>query len=367
MIVGDELLQERWNRAAEGFRSLMCDAELDSTTVSESVGILPIPGIRIAAFEARVRANYSIWQEGEWRVGDAKGVDGTPAVFALPVPVDAPKTSGPDFLFVDTHSAIGDWWLLTAWRVDGLVEALDGQQDPIVAATLARSLLESAAALWGDARKVHELWSQAKAELRDSGHPASTWLKLWRELEVITDGAKWERDSPAKETWGKFPAKHVSSMMRSLDKATDVEAWGIYEWLCNMVHPSVGTMVLHSDLWFHHVSESHRVRITRRKTLADAVSTSSDRSAPLAIVEGGTFALEVITLALDGVLRVLDDVCLTCRVAEYSRFASWRKLRVSGRDLPCPCRSGKKSKVCTHDWTSPAPVMPALKAASTPR
>jgi hypothetical protein len=366
MIVGDDLLQARWARATDSFRSLKVDAGLDATTVSESVGIFQMPGVTADEFGARGRSLQHIWQEPEWRVTQPVGIDGKPLLWALPVPVDAPKVNGLDFLFVDTHSAIADWWLLTAWRADGLVEALDGQQDPIVAATLARSLLESAASFWGDAKRVHGLWSEAKAEVGEAGHAAETWVKLWHELEVITDGSKFsDRAAEAKATWGKFQRRNVLTEIQSLNKVTDVDVEDIYEWLCNVVHPSVGTMVLHSDLWFNHVSGSFRKRLTRRKTLADAMSTSSDRSAVLAIAEGGTVALEVVTLALDGVLRVLDDVGLTCRVADYSKFASWRLLRVpEQRNQPCPCRSGRKTKACSHSWTTPAPEMPTLTSGS---
>lgn len=365
MELGDETWQHRWDRAASGFRDLLIEAEADPGTVSESVGIFSLAGVTDTAFLEAALKNLAAWHEPEWRLASSEQPGGL--LFALPVPESAPKSGGSDFLFVDTHSAMVDWWLLTAWRVGGLVDALDGQADPIVAATIARSLLESAAALWGDAKRVHELWSTAKDEVVASGHAVSAWATLWRELEVITDGSKFtDGAAQAKATWGSFQRRNVLNEIQSLQKATDVDVVATYEWLCNIVHPSVGTMILHSDLWFHHVSGTHRVRTTRRKNLADALRTSSDRSAVLAIAEGGTFAVEVVTIALDSVLRVIDDVSITCDVASYSKFESWRKTRASGqRNLPCPCRSGRKAKACSHGWVKPAPVLPQLRGIPT--
>jgi hypothetical protein len=365
MIVGDDLLQERWNLAVDSFRSLKVDAGLDSTTISESVGIFSMFGVTREAFQKLGNSKIRTWKEPEWRACEINSDELGPALLAIPVPLRAPDPTRPEFLFVDTHSAIGDWWLLTAWRTDGLVETLDGQEDPIVAATLARSLLELAASLWGDAKRVHELWSEAKAQARAEA-PMDAWLRLWHELELITDSSKFtERAAEAKAIWGRYQRRNIMSEIQSFAKVTGVDVEPTYEWLCNVVHPSVGTMVLYSDRWLHHASGSYRKRLTRRKTLADALSTSSDRDAVLAIVEGGTLALEVVTLALDGVLRVLDDVSLTCRVADYSKFASWRLLRApEQRNQPCPCRSGKKTKACSHSWTTPAPEMPTLTSGS---
>jgi hypothetical protein len=123
----------------------------------------------------------------------------------------------------------------------------------------------------------------------------------------------------------------------------------MYEVLCNSVHPSVASTL--SFITGFDVPRPGLGRIfigaagAERSTVTDQVVSS--RSETISAISVG---LEVVSEALDRSLRSLDDLCLTSRIGQYRIATHWRCIVAPGRNEPCPCRSGRKSKDCRHAW-----------------
>jgi hypothetical protein len=59
----------------------------------------------------------------------------------------------------------------------------------------------------------------------------------------------------------------------------------------------------------------------------------------------------------EGTLRIVDDVALTTGAPTMASFSYWRMVSQKSRDAPCPCRSGKKAKRCSHTWADEPPLV----------
>jgi hypothetical protein len=103
-----------------------------------------------------------------------------------------------------------------------------------------------------------------------------------------------------------------------LARVTDYPLQHDYQWLCNVVHPSVGGFAVFSDPPISDDRETHAlIRISKevrrnKLHLEDAPETGSviieEVLARMAIL-----AVEVLEKTLDGALRVIDDIALTTK------------------------------------------------------
>ena len=268
------------------------------------------------------------------------------------------------FPFVEIHSRLIAWWLCYAWRARQLSSALavlsDGDQT-IAAAACSRALVETAAALWVDARKLESIWALTKA----GGPPESDTDALVRReslvawLDEVQFGAKFDdRASEAKAIFGKVSRTNVLGPVEKLAKTTDGDLQTDYQWLCNTVHPSIGTTFAfsapplvdqtgtHSLIYFSGVP----IEIRSESGVIEA-----ERTVQTAIGLASMTALRVLAVVLDDALRIVDDVGLTSGAPALADFHYWRALRPAERNQECPCRSGKKAKRCHHGWRMPAP------------
>jgi uncharacterized protein YecA (UPF0149 family) len=74
-----------------------------------------------------------------------------------------------------------------------------------------------------------------------------------------------------------------------------------------------------------------------------------------AMARSAVLAVNVLLQTLDITLRIIDDVALTTGAPKRASFKYWRMVSQGSRNDLCPCRSGKKTKHCSHEWTVEPP------------
>jgi hypothetical protein len=296
-------------------------------------------------------------------------------------------------LFVEVHSKLTVWWLVNAWRGKQLANATWQLADAvqfIPAAACARSLIETAASVWTDARKLSEVWAGVKTDYAAHGPDVVQRNNLMIEINKMLWGAKFDDRVPdLQETYGKLQRTNVLTQIEKLARVTDCPLHKDYQWLCNAVHPSLGSMLAfaapimghdtktHAFQWVREAPMTFRpVRLSRgiHHMLADTVSFLKDKDVKDAMKEASDsdfrettiqdalarvaiLAVEVLEKSLDDALKVIDDIGLTTKAPSMASFEYWRNLQPSHANASCPCRSGRKAKHCLHHWTDPAPTV----------
>jgi hypothetical protein len=296
-------------------------------------------------------------------------------------------------LFVEVHSRLTVWWLVNAWRSKQLANATWQLADAvqfIPAAACARSLIETAASVWTDARKLSEVWAGVKADCAAHGRDVAHHDNLMIEINKMLWGSKFDDRVPdLQKTYSKLQRTNVLTQIDKLGRVTDYPLLKDYQWLCNAVHPSLGGMLAfaapimghetktHAFQWVCEAPTSFRtVRLSRDKhyMLADTASFLKDKDVKDAVKEASDsefrettiqdalarvaiLAVEVLEKSLDDALKVIDDIGLTTKAPSMASFEYWRNLQPSHANASCPCRSGRKAKHCLHRWTDPAPTV----------
>ena len=153
------------------------------------------------------------------------------------------------FPFIEVHSVLVAWWLTAAWRTRQLTEAatvLSERFQTVAAASCVRALVETAAQLWVDARKVADAWREIKLE----GSPTTDRdayrrrTYLMAVLNEVLLGSKFDEKVPGlKATYGRVQRGNVLTSIEKLAKVVGPQFQEDYQWLCNTVHPSLGTTV----------------------------------------------------------------------------------------------------------------------------
>jgi hypothetical protein len=360
----DPLIRGAWREAEATLAGLLDDLGATEDAYSPAVWLRWVP------IEAGSPA-------GDWlrkKIGDEKQLwayieteprtgDGQRHGLALPVArerADAPYV----FPFVEIHTRLIAWWLCYAWRARQLSSALallSDRHQTIAAAACSRALVETAAALWVDGRKLESLWALTK----EAGPPESDKDVLVRRkrlvawLDEVQFGAKFnDRASDAQAIFGRVSRTNALGQVEKLAKATDGDLETDYQWLCNTVHPSIGTTFAFSAPPLVHDTRTHSLLSFSGGPIeirSANGAVEAERTVKTAVARASTTALRVLTTVLDDALRIVDDVGLTSEAAALADFHYWRALRPAERNEECPCRSGKKAKRCHHGWKMPAP------------
>jgi hypothetical protein len=130
-----------------------------------------------------------------------------------------------------------------------------------------------------------------------------------------------------------------------------------YQLLCNVVHPSVGNMLAFTAPMVAHKTET--VAFQYVAPFGIHFARDGQKHAETTIVEAlarsAVLAVAVLRETLDVTLRIVDDVALTTEAPTMASFRYWRMVTQKSRNVPCPCRSGKKAKSCRHAWSEPPP------------
>lgn len=276
--------------------------------------------------------------------------------------IASPTTDiGPDteqlFPFVEIHQLTVVWWLTAAWRARQLLEASEmlSQRSLLVpAAACARGLVETAAQFRADAVNIARAWDT----LKQSTDPArvnetslSGRLELRRMLYEATLGGKFDDKVPdLQAVYGRVKRANVLGAVGKLTGTYGVTWAEDYQWLCNVVHPSVGNFFTFSSPALRHESGTHLLVWFAGGPLKVVSSTGEERRVGIiepAISRSGTRSARALLASLDDALRVLDDVALTTRAAEIATFDYWRNAAVRDTQAECPCRSGKRAYRCS--------------------
>ena len=164
-----------------------------------------------------------------------------------------------------------------------------------------------------------------------------------------------------------MPRSNVLTQIEKLAHATDYPLQRDYQWLCNVVHPSVGGFLAFALPFMPHPSKTHYFQIVsegpmtvgKMEDTASSVSfrVGGERTIQEAIARAATFAVEVLEKTLDDALKVIDDIGLTTKAPQMASFKYWRNQIAKRGNASCPCRSGRKAKHCLHRWRDPAPMI----------
>ena len=307
-------------------------------------------------------------KEGDWAVitttPDTKGQE-----YGYAIPVSDRYRAQPVLtpMFLEIHTVLVAWWLTIAWRVQQLSRAgssLAEAGDVVAAAACVRPLVESAAALWSDGNSVVSAWDEMKRggdPLRqDSALPQRD--AFMETLSQIIWGAKFDSRSPElQQTFKRFSRTNVLTQVDRLAKVTPAGLQDDYQWLCNTVHPSLGTTFAMAAPPLQHASRTHMLfwYAGRPIFFEGPHGREAEDSVETAVARAATVVLRVLRITFDSLLRTIDDVALTTHAPTVSRNRYWRSIEAGGRNERCPCRSGRKVKQCHHEWGDPAPAFPA--------
>lgn len=357
----DHALGVRWKAAARRVDQFLNGLGVSENMLTQTMILYPISTTNVDHTTSNLAALTA--DDGLWACMTTKPNDkGTSHVFAFPVRKFSSQNTdvAP---FVDVHSRLVAWWLVNAWRCRQLANAtwsLGDAVQTIPAAACARALLETAAAFWCDARNLQKLWQETKTEADRTGVEPNHWrrLSLWI-FETTFAGKFDDRVPELAKLWGRNPRTNVLTQVEKLGKATTspVSLQEDYQWLCNAVHPSVGGTLAFASPVQKHVTKAFSFAWYAPFPMhfQQGEVRESERTIQAAIARTAVMAIEVLLTTFDETLRIIDDVALTTRAPKFATFKYWRMVVSVDRNKPCPCRSGRKAKLCLHRWCDPAP------------
>lgn len=241
------------------------------------------------------------------------------------------------------HSQLCAIALQVLWKADQLARALCDALNAghlIVAATMARSLIETTAAFGCETNQITELWKQRK---RDPAPDIDSLAEFEQQLNIVIGqilfGTKLKHN--------KMPETGIerTNILTLVDKAEKLsENPGlrrIYDVLCDTVHPSIGS---NSCFWSRDPRpEGHPVLeiVTARK------ATGAFSNLPFFTARGALWALVWLGWMWNHFDRTRRDICLTTKI--YALPASYYGIvRPGDPSGYCPCGSTQREEVCCH-------------------
>jgi hypothetical protein len=353
--------RRKWHLAQTGMQQFLTDVGAPENDATTALYIFPIATTDVERTTSELAAATA--KEGRWTffttTMDNKGGR---KVLAFPTKGVTPQNIGAA-PFIEVHSRLAGWWLVNAWRGQQLADAtwkLGNTFAIIPSAACARALLETAAAFWYDARRLHGLWQGVKDEAATTGPTLEHWHSLVIWLNQTMWGGKFDGRVPdLAESWGGIERVNVLTQVERLGRATTPLVQHDYQWLCNAVHPSVGGTLAFSSPFVLHDTKTHAFNwfAPFPMHLEQSGTVSSVDTVHAALARTAIIAVDVLMRTLDDVLRLIDDIGLTTGAPARATFAYWRRVVSTGRNQPCPCRSGRKVKECLHRWQDAAPTV----------
>lgn len=270
----------RWRGSESAFEDLLASVGVDEDTQTTELLLRQVPIASDQEFAANLAAQTAA--SGEHWLYFTLTDGASRAGLALPVAKAIGPRSAPLGLYVEIHSRMAAWWLTYAWRSTQLVRAastLASAEHIIPAACCARALFETAAAFWIDARKVAEIWQDAKAAGVPSLEKETVAIRqrFIGYLNEVQFGAKFTDKAPAAaEVFGRQPRGNVLTAIDKLARNHPADVHNDYQWLCNTVHPSIGTALVFSAPPLMHDMGTHVQRWFAGVPLMIDMSTGQD-------------------------------------------------------------------------------------------
>lgn len=357
---------DAWRAAEHDFDLYLDSTGIRDDTVTWSTEVLQLSYDDRDAAVAKLMhdtKNDGLWSYMTARVGDG------PRGFLLAMPIRDGGPPRPEAIpFVELHSKAVAWWLTCIWRIRQLSKAagtLADQDLTIPAAATVRSLVETVAAFDYDGRRIRDAWSAMK----EAGASPFETGALDRHREVtllfleLIYGSKFTDAAPEmKEAWTDRVSRRnvLTQLAKYARRVEGVDVATDYEWLCNVVHPSIGTTYVYSSEPFMHATKTHMDRLwTERPTMVIGRQGATDPGhVETTVARSATTALANAVKVARSTLRVVDDIALTTDAPSLYRRPQFRGIHPAQRNEPCPCGSGLKSKRCPHLWGQPAPDLP---------
>lgn len=348
----------RWDAAHERLVTFLDSLGVTNTTHTVALKLRSIPITSPDTFVDWLQS--AVNEEDHWGYVIGQSPSGSFALAAR-LADDAPDSLITRMPFLDVHTWLVAWWLMTSWRARELAAAgrsLVNEGSNIAACACVRALVETAASFVADTRKMSDAWNVVKsAGSMDVNATAdvSEFSKLSGIVAEIVFGSKFVRAESFKQTLGAVQRTNVLGHLEKLGKAVGGPLVEDYELLCNTVHPSIGNTLVYGSVWLAHETGTHaEVWLSGKPleltSLDGSVAENPMRLVQPAIARTATVALEVLATELDACLRMIDDVALTTKAPMLSRRPYWRNLRVDDPQGFCPCRSGRSSQDCSHTW-----------------
>ncbi|WP_432164603.1 YecA family protein [Streptomyces sp. bgisy031] len=258
------------------------------------------------------------------------------------------------FTFSDLYTRLGAWWLAQLWcgaeLAAGARDAL-GQWNVLIAAACARSLLEGAAHLATETPKLIESWD----EFKRSGRPTHESLKKFSDTlnQRVTHLQYASRVGQGQGQTPKAPSANVMTYLNKLAKHTrDFDVIDIYEWLCDAVHPSFGSLSSFGVVRAVDPARSHVIEHYARDPLDLIVSNPRTQQPTVAhkAADAIILAVDTIDRHLTNAQWVMDDLGLTTEIGDALLLNFPLRHLHPDRNAPCPCGSGRRLKRCMHRW-----------------
>lgn len=241
------------------------------------------------------------------------------------------------------HSQLGAIALQVLWKTNQLIRALCNalnSGDLIVAATMARSLMETAAAFGWESNQIAQLW---RTRCR---HPAPDVESLREFMDSaqavvgqILFGTKLKREAMP-ETG--IERTNILALIDKAEKLSDNPGIRrLYEVLCDTVHPSIGS---NRCFWSKEPSPEEGPVfefVTRR------VARGELSDLPFTVGMTTLWALTWFGWMWNLFDRTRKDLCLTARI--YALPAVYYGIIRPGEPEDyCLCGSTKRSQMCAH-------------------
>lgn len=356
-----------WQLAESAFEEFLVTAGVRSDTVTWSSELIPVefPN-RDAAVD---RLSRDTRDDGAWSFMTLRTED-EPGTYLLALPVTERFETHPEVLpFIELYSRATAWWLVNMWRTRELSRAateLASRSMLVASASAVRALVETVAAFDYDARRIRTAWSDMKSAGPSTASDGA-WARRQAVHQLFTEvfyGSKFTDAAPElKEHWSdRVSRRNVLTQLKHHAKRVEgVDLIGEYEWLCNVVHPSIGTLMVYSSPAFLHDTGTHADRLWHEAPTY-AVDATGERTGPTtvqrAVARAATTALHACVEVGRPMLRIIDDIALTSEAPAAMRRPVFRSPGPVGRNDACPCGSGVKWKRCGHAWGEAVPELP---------
>ena len=260
-------------------------------------------------------------------------------------------------VFFDYHSVLTSQVLLRGWRVGQLIEGLAAaltSWNITVAASTARSLVETACAWFVESREIADTWnSVAKLPVADPDALIGARKELFASLTQVFAGTRLSHLLKVNKAFQRTNVlTHIQKAAKALEYVALVEQ---YEELCDAVHPSWGSAeCFWAEAGVNEEFLQSRVLLSRTaagqpgdKTLQPLVPGSG---LILTILSSATWACERLLADLEQFELLCRDVCLTCHIFTLEDLDYWTVIRPTGLYEPCACGSGRKTRFCVHTF-----------------
>ena len=260
-------------------------------------------------------------------------------------------------VFFDYHSVLASQVLLRGWRVGQLIEGLTAALSSwniTVAASTARSLVETACAWFVESRQIANTWSSvAKRPVADPDSLQRARRELFASLTQVFAGTRLSHILQIEKGFQRTNVlTHIQKTAKALEYVALVEQ---YEELCDAVHPNWGSMeCFWAEAGFNEDLLQARVLLSRT-----AAGQPGDRRLRplvpgsgliLTILSSATWACQRLLADLEEFELLCRDVCLTCHIFTLQDLDYWAVVRPTGLYEPCACGSGKKTRFCVHTF-----------------